>query len=63
MGKVSGENEGLVAGFTDGVAEAVIVAVEADKDSPGFDMSAKIFARHHVRLELGRNSPSISTCK
>src|SRR6476646_11556609 len=49
MGKVSGENERLVAGFTDGVAEAVIVTVETDKDSPCFDMSAKVFARHHIR--------------
>src|SRR5262249_3403261 len=50
MGKVGGENKRLVTGFLDRVAEAVIVAIEADKDPTGFHMAAEILACHDIRF-------------
>src|SRR5258705_12751535 len=48
--EVGGEDKGFVAGFSHRVAEAMIVAVEADEDSAGLHMAAKIFAGHYVGL-------------
>src|SRR5690349_9875678 len=46
--EVGGEDERLVTGFAHGVAQAVVVAVETDEDSSGFDVAAKVFARHDI---------------
>src|ERR1044072_1176737 len=50
MGKVGGENKRLVTCFADRIAEAVIVAIESDKDPTGFHMTAKILTRHDIRF-------------
>ena len=48
MRKIGGENKRLIANFANGIAEAVIVAVKADKNSAGFDVAAKVFARQDI---------------
>src|SRR5512145_314455 len=48
--KVGREKKWFVAGFLDREAQAAIITVEPDEDTSGFDVAAKVFARHHVGL-------------
>jgi hypothetical protein len=50
MGEVGSKQKRLVARFFHGEAQASVVAVEADKNPAGFNVSSKIFAGSHVRL-------------
>ena len=43
VGKVAAEKKGLPAAFVDGRAQAVVVAVKADEDSPCAELLAEIF--------------------
>src|ERR1051325_10018857 len=55
--EIGGEYERLVSCFSDGIAEAMIVAIESSEHSPGLQVRFHVITCHHVRLRTGKDIP------